>query len=188
LISAAWLLANVSKQFAMRFYSLFIIFLFSAMDSMAQDQVIQAEDLIIQVSSDCSLDAPIPTFMSPCEGIVEVKTVDKHFSGGCAGTVERTYMASDACGNTLNVMQYIKIDDDVPPVFTMEYDTIRVASLQNVRLSRPLAEDDCGKDLKWETSDEDYDDGQERGLRRTFIVTDDCGNSSTSSMIILVQD
>jgi hypothetical protein len=172
----------------MRFYFFFIIFFFSAMISMAQDQAIQVENLIIQVSSDCSLEAPVPTFKSPCEVKVEVEIEDKHFSGGCAGTVERSFKVSDACGNSLTVMQYIKINDNVAPVFTMEYDTIRVASLQNVRLSRPLAEDDCSKNLQWETSDEDYDDGQERGLRRTFKVTDDCGNSSTSSMIILVQD
>lgn len=158
------------------------------MTSIAQEQDIQVEDLILQVSSDCTLDAPAPTFKSPCEGTVEVEIEDKHFSGGCAGTVERSYKVSDSCGNTMTVMQYIKIIDNVAPVFTMEYDTIRVASLQNVRLSRPLAEDDCGKDLQWETSDEDYDDGQERGLLRTFKVTDDCGNSNTSSMIILVQD
>lgn len=164
------------------------IFLLSILTLTAQEQVIQVERLDVKVSSDCRLDVPVPVFKSPCDGPLEIDTADKLFSGGCAGTIERSYKVSDACGNTLTVMQYIQIKDSVAPVITLEYDTIRVASIHNVRLARPLAEDDCGKNLTWETTDEDYDDGQERGLRRTFIVSDACGNSSSSSMLILIQE
>ena len=48
-------------------------------------------------------------------GDVELSFSDLQFSGGCAGTLFRTYTASDGCGNSAQADQIIHLFDDEAP-------------------------------------------------------------------------
>lgn len=53
------------------------------------------------VSTSCELD----------EGQLTVRYEDKNFSGGKHGTIERTWIATDACGNEARSSQFISPKD-----------------------------------------------------------------------------
>ncbi|MBL7942562.1 MAG: hypothetical protein JNM00_07335 [Flavobacteriales bacterium] len=52
---------------------------------------------------------------SPC-GIVRIEWDDQTFSGGCAGTIVRTYTFTDPCDSVRTAQQYISLIDQLPPI------------------------------------------------------------------------
>lgn len=61
-------------------------------------------------------DIPAPTVTDECS-LVEITFEDVLQSGGCYGTLVRTWIATDACGNSVSAEQIIYIDDDTAPEF-----------------------------------------------------------------------
>ena len=105
--------------------------------------------------------------------------VDSIFDGACGntGVWVLTYTATDECGNSATDQQIITIEDTTDPVFvnppantTAECDD--VPAPLDIEVS-----DNCG------SVDVDYDEilfsgGCEGTLERTWIITDECGNSN----------
>jgi large repetitive protein len=56
-----------------------------------------------------------PAAFSSC-GEVRMSADDQVFSGGCLGTLVRTYTFRDGCGNEARAEQYIRLTDRVEPV------------------------------------------------------------------------
>ena len=54
---------------------------------------------------------------------MEVTWVDEFFSGGCYGTIFRTYTATDNCGNSIETTQIIHLyDNTAPEIFNVPAD------------------------------------------------------------------
>ena len=110
-------------------------------------------------------------------------------------TLTRTWVLSDACGNTATYTQVINVNDKTGPVFThppaslievdcaseipdapylsAEDNCYNLASLPTVTLKEVISEQECANKFR---------------LTRTWTATDACGNTSTVSQVIIVND
>lgn len=150
----------------------------------AQQTALTVSKYEIKTRSQCGDVIPAPVFKSTCAGDIKVVETDRHFSGGCAGTIERTYTATDACGNSLEAIKYIHLEDTTAPRITKELEDIQVKDLTTLRMARPLAEDNCDGKLIWTTEDIPIKGGNETGISRVFTVIDACGNSASTAVKI----
>lgn len=118
-------------------------------------------------------------------GDVKVETKDTMFSGGCIGTLVRTYIFTDDCGNKAEAEQYINLKDDkaptllnVPKDMTSSKDNLpkapSVTAMDNVG-------DDDVKVLYEEIKDE-------QKITRTWTAVDRCGNAAVKKQIITIED
>ncbi|MFZ1677594.1 MAG: hypothetical protein WAT91_09985, partial [Saprospiraceae bacterium] len=146
-----------------------------------------------------TLDCPsIPVFIAPaatdvCDASPIITFSDATVMGACAGSyaITRTWLAKDACGNiSLPVSQSITVQDITPPVLSGEGADLTIECPSIPVFTSPIAIDACGS-LFTITSEDITTIGAcagSYGVKRTWTATDDCGNSSSASQTINVQD
>ena len=111
--------------------------------------------------------------------------------GNCPEIITRTYIITDACGNSTNVTQTFTVEDLIPPTASNPL-SVLVQCVGDVPLADPTVvtdEADNG-DLATVTWEDDTSDGlscPETILRR-YRVTDECGNFIFVTQIITVHD
>ena len=112
---------------------------------------------------------------------------DVSVSGGCAGEIIRTYTATDACGNMSEFVQILDLFDDVAPEVTCAPDMTIECDEEMPAMTEPEYSDNCGEvELSLEVTDDEAD--CLRTVTRTWTATDDCGNASTCSQVITIED
>jgi hypothetical protein len=124
-------------------------------------------------------------------GVVTVTCSDGPLVGGpCGGTVTRTFVATDPCGNTASCTQIITVDDNTPPTITCPPD-FAVECFADILACDPddaTAADNCGT-VTVTCSDGPLVGGPCGGtVTRTFVATDPCGNTASCDQIITVDD
>ena len=107
---------------------------------------------------------------------------------GCAGSVTRTWTATDDCGNTSTASATITFSDDEAPEFTYVPGTPDLNCDDDLTPEPPVATDNCGA-VTVEITDEDIngalcDDGY--AAVYTWTATDACGNTATVETTIWV--
>jgi hypothetical protein len=132
-------------------------------------------------------------------------------SGGCLWTIMRVWTATDDCGNSTTVEQYLMLSDTTAPEVTAPADyTVSAdamdcsADISEAAAGSPEYSDNCGdtdcwgansltvsyEDSAWEytcTGDDDNTEGT-RTLTRTWYVEDRCGNIGEATQTITVTD
>lgn len=142
---------------------------------------------------------PTVTASDDCDDDVEI-TFDESLLGGnvdgCAGnTLVRTWTATDDCGNSVSHSQTIVFGDDTPPIFT----GVLPANMNGVEcsdfdLNNPptlMATDNCDPSVFISFSQEIEENPSECAggtVTRTWIATDDCGNSTAYTQTITFDD
>jgi len=118
---------------------------------------------------------------------VEVETLTT--SGACAGdyTITRTFTATDDCGNSTSATQTITVQDTTAPELSIPADYTAECN-EDHPLDAAYASDNCGEVTLEEEADTTYSCAHSYVITRTFTATDDCGNSSTASQTITIQD
>ncbi len=103
--------------------------------------------------------------------------------------MERSFFASDLCGNTVLEIQTVTVTDNDLPYFTFLPEDATYGCDETPIFVEATAEDSCSTvemttsiDTVFFESASDYD------LIRTFIVTDACGNMADAQQIISVRD
>lgn len=121
-------------------------------------------------------------------------TYSEDISGlnGCKGSVIRSWTVTDSCGNQTTVSQTVTIRDDIAPTFVAPFQVTLecLGDLDNLDLTgRPLfVSDNC------EVSDTSYTDEVTQvddciySVRRSWTVSDRCGNTATKEQLIQVAD
>ncbi|OIQ30245.1 MAG: hypothetical protein BM564_02400, partial [Bacteroidetes bacterium MedPE-SWsnd-G2] len=105
-------------------------------------------------------------------------------------TVVRTWTATDACGNSSTATQTINVEDTTAP----EIDTLPEASTiecnETVEFAQATATDNCTADVTLTFEDVTTDGNCEGAysITRTWTATDACGNNSTATQTINVED
>ncbi|UOK41811.1 MULTISPECIES: gliding motility-associated C-terminal domain-containing protein [Flavobacterium] len=112
--------------------------------------------------------------------------------GQCPGSysITRTWTATDACGNPANASQTINVQDTTPPVFSALPGETTIDCKQQVQFSQAQATDDCSLPIAL-THVDVTTPGQCPGsysVTRTWTAKDACGNPSTATQTINVQD
>ncbi|WP_282123477.1 gliding motility-associated C-terminal domain-containing protein [Algibacter mikhailovii] len=133
------------------------------------------------------------TATDDCDSDVQITFNDVRTDGACAGTytITRTWTATDICGNTVSADQTISTSDTTPPSFdqtlpeaniTVECDAIP----EPIELS---ASDDCGTaSVTVSNTKTEGDCDNFYSLARTWTALDECGNTTTFTQTITVQD
>jgi hypothetical protein len=117
-------------------------------------------------------------------------TSDVHVSGGCAGTIIRTYVASDICGNqSAPFTQTIHLTDAVAPTFTTTPDITIQCDDVVPAVAAPVFSDNCDDmlDIEYAYSEEVLSICA-TDLVYTWTATDACGNSTVAVKRIHVVD
>ena len=107
----------------------------------------------------------------------------------CEGTfaITRTWTATDACGNAATISQQIRVEDNVPPVFTVSVNDLHLTCNDPLAFDQVEAIDACSNaTITYE--DEESEGICETVMTRTWTATDACGNSSQLSQTIYIAD
>src|SRR5690606_8578635 len=148
------------------------------------------------VSVACASEVPATislTATDNCSGDVVAQGVDAITPGECANSfvIVRTWTFTDACGNASSVSQTINVNDDVAPVAPAAPATVTVACASEVPAMVSLtATDNCGGEITVNGVDATTA-GECAGsytIVRTWTFTDACGNASSVSQTINVND
>lgn len=124
--------------------------------------------------------API-TANSTC-GEVSVEFEDMTFSGGCLGTLARTYTFTDNCGNVERAQQYITLEDATPPDFDNAPSDMTVEANNIPDAPEVTASDNSGKMVRI-SFEEARDDNR---ITRIWEARDQCGNTIEHRQVITI--
>ena len=124
-------------------------------------------------------------------GEVTIEEVSETIAGDCAGsyTITRTFTATDDAGNSTSATQTITVQDTTAPEFTSVPADYTAECSDELIFDDASASDNCGA-VSIEVSSETLagDAAGNYTVVRTFIATDDCGNSTSATQTITVQD
>jgi Bacterial Ig domain len=134
---------------------------------------------------DIVVTTPVVTF----SGGVSVSYTDVTV-GTCPVTITRTWSATDACGNTGTDVQTISIVDNTAPTLSGVPANVTVQCTAVPAAATVTATDTCDPNPSVALN-ETTSAGSCAGnytITRTWTATDSCGNSSSGSQVITVQD
>jgi hypothetical protein len=134
-----------------------------------------------------------------CNGDVTVTFVgDTPLDDPCGGTIERTYRATDQCGNSNDCVQFITVDDDVPPMISCPPNLFfecedevppPAANLTEFLALGGSVSDNCGGAVTVDfIGDSPLTDPCGGTIDRTYRATDPCGNFEDCIQTITVND
>jgi len=144
----------------------------------------------------CSSDVPAMislTATDNCSGEITVQGVDVTTQGNCPNsyTIIRTWTFTDACGNLSSVSQNINVNDNVAPVVPTAPADVTLACGGDVPAMISLtANDNCSGEITVQGVDVTTQGNCPNSytIIRTWTFTDACGNSSSVSQNITVND
>src|SRR4029434_3911820 len=131
-----------------------------------------------------------------CAGALTVSHADVTTPGSCANrfTIARTYTVTDVCGNAANQTQTITVNDQTAPVITSIPANVTVSCAADVPAANDaavVATDNCGGIVTITHNADVITPGScanRYTIARTYHATDVCGNSSSMTQTITVND
>jgi hypothetical protein len=142
------------------------------------------------ISLSCELvDDYMLTATDNCDADVEVVIIEELlFSGGCLGTVFRTYQATDACGNVTIAEQLVqRFDNSAPELFNVP-ENITVACGDEIPAPADdvFATDNCTVDVNVTFTEVQTNEFCPYDIIRTWTAVDSCGNETVGIQTISV--
>ena len=173
-------------------------------NSSTAQQVITVQDttppIFLSVPTDITIDCDdvpisgVPQVTDNCDTDIEIDFIGEvRVDGNCPNNyyLERTWVASDNCGNTATAMQTLTVQDTTKPVFTFVPGDTLVNCDAVPDPGTPTASDNCTSDVDIVYNGETRTDGNciyNYMLERSWTATDECGNSTSTVQVIMVQD
>ena len=133
-----------------------------------------------------------PTATDICSTVIIAPPSLVNSPGSCAGNyrITRTWVATDACGNSSNFRQVIRVRDNTPPVLVGVPGNITVQCNAIPAPASVSATDNCGPDpavsMTETTTGGTCPDNYR--ITRTWTATDACTNVRTGRQVITVID
>jgi hypothetical protein len=127
-----------------------------------------------------------------CGDTPTITRSDAATAANCTGHagIDRTWTATDSCGNTASCVQHITFADTTPPMITCPPDvTIACdASILPANTGSATATDNCGQPvITFSDATMNNCPNNLSVITRTWTATDGCGNASTCFQHIYVQ-
>ena len=114
---------------------------------------------------------------------------DVFVSGGCAGNIIRTYVATDECGNTsADFIQVIQLIDETSPEIEYVNENLTVECGSEYSVEPASFSDNCDAELEIESGFTSENDGCTTIETYTWTATDHCGNSTTATTVVTITD
>ena len=124
-----------------------------------------------------------------CDGDVAIEVEEEIVPGDCPGSyqIKRTFTAMDDCDNDTSMTQTITVEDTTIPMLTIPADYTAECD-ETHPLDAATATDNCGMDTIMEVADTAFTCTNSYVVTRTFTAIDECGNDTTASQTITIQD
>ncbi|MBT8270722.1 MAG: gliding motility-associated C-terminal domain-containing protein, partial [Bacteroidia bacterium] len=138
------------------------------------------------ISLDCSDGVPAPDITVVTDAADNCSTATVTFlsdtsDNNCPETITRVYSVSDDCNNTITVTQLITFDDITAPTLVgpLNDETVNCDAIPNAPVL--VFDDDCSSNLTvtFTETDTNVNNTVDYDITRVWVVTDECGNSST---------
>lgn len=143
-------------------------------DTEVEDIIVQCEDLTI---------APTVTASDNCSSFVQV-ILTETVGEGCPYVIERTWTATDDCGNEATLTQLVTVIDEEAPVFE-DFPYFISLACDEVEAYMPEAFDNCSPNVTVEVVQElTFSGGCLGVLARTYRAFDQCGNETFAEQLI----
>jgi len=117
---------------------------------------------------------------------------DVSSGSSCLEVITRTYNIADDCGNNIDVVQTITIQDDTAPTGTVPNDTTVVCiwdvPLADISLVTNVADNCTATPTVTHTGDVSDGNTCPEVITRTYNIVDDCGNSTNLIQTITIND
>lgn len=156
----------------------------------AKSPVIDSSPADVTISCDESIPLiPTLTATDNCDADVEVLFSERVIqSPTCRINFQllRTWIAVDDCGNKNSVSQTITVEDSTIPVFSHVPSDTTYCGEDEIDESHPVVTDNCDNDVVTDYQEEKVQTTCGYTLTRTWTATDECGNSTSASQVIIV--
>lgn len=124
-----------------------------------------------------------------CDDDVDVVFEETQSGSGCDVTITRTWTATDDCGNATSASQTISIGDTEAPTFANFPGDLNLSCEEDILApATVVANDNCDDNLTVDFEETTDGDICNLTITRTWIATDDCGNTNSQSQVITVTD
>jgi len=143
---------------------------------------------------ECKSFAPChpPSASDICDDDVEVDWSEVPTNGSCDGNYyyTRTFTAKDDCGNEAEFDQVITFVDTTPPTFSTEPDNYKTEYCNITDPEVLVGEDNCDDNPNVTAAETKLISSEQNNTiyHRTWVVTDDCGNSYSFTQTIRIMD
>jgi hypothetical protein len=156
-------------------------------DEVAPVFTIFPEDVTVECNNIPGVEAEIDFSDNCSEAYPELISFDGEeiVGEGCEYQLERTYTISDLCGNSTSAVWTVTVADTTAPTFTLVPEDLEIECDEEIPATEATAEDGCGEVTI--TSSDEVVEG-DCSITRTFVATDECGNSSSAFQTITVVD
>lgn len=151
-------------------------------------------ECIDDISIDCSMGDTSPLFtgmpnvLDDCSNVT-LDYSDGEYSGDCPVSFIRTWIASDACGNTTVCEQTITVIDEMAPnIYCPADKTVECGTSTSPENTGMAAAYDNCLSVSVSYSDGDISGACPQTFVRTWTATDYCGNTSTCDQNIYIND
>jgi len=148
-----------------------------------------------EVTISCSddLSSVFPIAQDDCDTLVEIAYYEEPMGSYCPNSRDfmRIYRAFDDFGNGVVAQQFVHIVDETPPMFFYVPPSYVIECSDTLSFEdfpQPSALDNCGGVSITHEDYFDITDGCYSSKTRVWTATDLCGNSSTASQMLLIQD
>ncbi|NNE29002.1 MAG: hypothetical protein HKN16_05175, partial [Saprospiraceae bacterium] len=167
----------------------------SIQDNLAPSFSFFPEDAEIECFEDptpiAGTDFEVPTIVDNCDPAPMLTYTDVSIGNPPCYTIQRTWIATDACSNTISRVQSITFIDGIAPTFGVELDDLTLNCEEGLPASIDvLASDNCELPVDVEVNDVTIETicANTFTVERTYTATDACGNMNSISHEILIQD
>jgi hypothetical protein len=151
------------------------------------------------VQCDAVPTAPTLTATDLCSTTATVSYSETSTPGSCTNsyTIQRTWTASDACDNEVSHVQTLSVIDTTDPLAVGQDVTVQLDAQGNATRTASAfdngSSDACGtvtfsSSLSDQTGSISFDCSDLGDQTLTLIVTDECGNQSTTDVTVTVED
>ena len=148
------------------------------------DAQIKIQSYQHEISCDIDALANLPTITATSSsGKVTLDYSENIFSGGCLGTLVRTFSYTDASGEKAEAQQIVHITDRIPPRLLGEAPNITTSREMSPEPAQFAAIDNSG-----ESFDVIFKEvKQDKRITRVWTCTDSCGNVARKTQIITLE-
>ncbi|MEN9609787.1 MAG: hypothetical protein RLZZ628_601, partial [Bacteroidota bacterium] len=151
-----------------------------------------AADVTVSCSAIPAANAPIAKDNCDNNVAITYRQDTTRNNSGCTDSyvLVRTWTATDACGNTQVGTQKVTVEDKTAPVLSGIPSNVTVECNHLPSVAEPTATDNCDNSVSI-TYNQTRTEGScpdSYTLTRTWVATDNCGNSSTGVQVIKVED
>jgi hypothetical protein len=158
-----------------------VIFATLSLPSLAQ---IKVQPFEIEITCDIDALANLPTITATsANGKVSISYEENIFSGGCLGTLVRTFNYSDPAGNKAQAQQIVHISDKQPPRLLGEAPNITTTRDMIPEPAQFGVIDNSGESFDVIFSESKGD----KSITRSWMCTDSCGNTTRHTQIITLE-